>query len=416
MQTNRRGFLRCSLGATALSWLDPTPSLSVAQGDADLGDTVLVVVELSGGNDGLNSVVPYADDEYYRKRPSIGLPASRLHRINDHVGFHPNLKEFQRLLDAGQLSVLQGVGYPEPSGDHEISLRYWQTACPHDAHCQTGWLGRWVDSIKPTEPPAVPAVFVGESRKPFTLNAAQSVIPTLRSAAQWQLESVAGGQAADAAAEWAELATLPRPAAEQVLLRHLQQSTSSAARASERIRQIIERHSRETNSSYPPHSFAKSLDAVAQLIRADVGIRVFCAEFGGDGFGGFDNHANQLGNHCALLRQLAESIGAFVADLQRDGELDRVLLMTFSEFGRTIAENGRRGTDHGSAAPVFLAGGKLRPGLIGDHPQLTEPENGGLPFHTDFRRLYATVLEQWLGFDSRACLGEAFPTLEILQT
>ncbi|MCX7827030.1 MAG: DUF1501 domain-containing protein, partial [Verrucomicrobiae bacterium] len=169
-------------------------------------------------------------------------------------------------------------------------------------------------------------------------------------------------------------------------------------------------------SKYPPFQLAKTLQAIAQLIRADIGIRVFCAELGGGGIGGFDNHAGQAANHGALLRQLSESVAAFVDDLRRDKLLDRVLLMTFSEFGRTLAENGRRGTDHGAAQPIFLVGGRLKAGLIGAHPSLKPYAlDGGAPrVHTDFRRLYAAALDRWLGFDSRAILGQSFEPLDVL--
>jgi uncharacterized protein (DUF1501 family) len=158
------------------------------------------------------------------------------------------------------------------------------------------------------------------------------------------------------------------------------------------------------------------LRTVARLIRADVGIRIFYTELGGQEPGGFDNHANQAENHAALLYQLAESVSAFLLDLKRDNLLDRVLLMTFSEFGRTVKENGRRGTDHGSAAPLFLAGGRLRGGLVGSHPNLTDLENGGQKFHIDFRRVYATVLDRWLGFDSLPILGARFEPLDVLRS
>jgi len=157
------------------------------------------------------------------------------------------------------------------------------------------------------------------------------------------------------------------------------------------------------------------LKIVSQLIRAELGVRIFSTELGGEGPGGFDNHANQRDNHGALLYQLAESVAAFVDDLKRDKLLDRVLLMTFSEFGRTVAENGRHGTGHGSAAPMFLVGGRLQGGLVGAHPNLTELENGGQKFHTDFRRVYATVLDRWLGLDSAAVLGEKFAPLDVLR-
>jgi len=168
-------------------------------------------------------------------------------------------------------------------------------------------------------------------------------------------------------------------------------------------------------SPYPPLQLAQTLRTVAQLIRADVGIRVFLTELGGAGFGGFDNHAGQRDNHAALLHQLSESVTAFVRDLHRDGLLSRVLLMTFSEFGRTVSENGRRGTGHGAAAPAFLAGGKVRGGLVGSHPSLTDLEQDAPKPHTDFRRLYATVLDHWLGFNSEAILGQRFEPLPLLK-
>ena len=197
------------------------------------------------------------------------------------------------------------------------------------------------------------------------------------------------------------------------LLQFLRQSDSDARAKSERVEAVF----KETDGSadYPQSGLARDLRTVAQLIRADIGIRIFFTELGGGGIGGFDNHANQLGNHCALLHQLAESVAAFIYDLKRDKQLDRVLLMTFSEFGRTVKENGRRGTDHGAAAPMFLAGGRVRGGLVGPHPSLTDLDKGALKMHTDFRKVYATVLDRWLGFESAAVLGGRFESLDILE-
>jgi uncharacterized protein (DUF1501 family) len=202
---------------------------------------------------------------------------------------------------------------------------------------------------------------------------------------------------------------------DQPLLDFLRRSTLAACADSRKVEAVARDQAPAGAGEYPRYGLAQKLRTVAQLIRADLGIRIYCPELGGDGFGGFDNHANQRGNHGALLRQLSESVAAFVDDLARDKLLDRVLLMTFSEFGRTVKENGRRGTDHGSAAPVFLAGGKLKGGFTGDHPNLTELENGGQKFHIDFRRVYATVLDAWLGVDSQPVLGERFKPLEVLE-
>jgi len=195
------------------------------------------------------------------------------------------------------------------------------------------------------------------------------------------------------------------------LLRFVQDCRAKAGVNSRRIEAVTKAPG---GAEYPAFRLAGTLRTVAQLIRADVGIRIFFTELGGGGIGGFDNHANQLGNHCSLLGHLSESLAAFVDDLKKDKQLDRVLLMTISEFGRTVKENGRRGTGHGVSAPIFLAGGKLKGGRVGSHPSLTDLDNGAMKFHTDFRRVYATVLDRWLGFESRPVLGKQFESLDIL--
>jgi uncharacterized protein (DUF1501 family) len=169
-------------------------------------------------------------------------------------------------------------------------------------------------------------------------------------------------------------------------------------------------------AEYPGFTLAGQLQIVSQLIQADLGLRILFVELGGGGIGGFDNHANQRDNHAALLREMSESIAAFVADLKQQNQLSRVLLMTFSEFGRTVSENGRRGTDHGAAAPVFLAGGAINGGLFGRHPSLTDLDQDAQKFHTDYRRVYATLLQQWLGYDAAAIIGASYQPLDLLRT
>jgi uncharacterized protein (DUF1501 family) len=198
------------------------------------------------------------------------------------------------------------------------------------------------------------------------------------------------------------------------LLDFVCRASDAARRASRRIESLVRAPSASAAGEYPSFQLAGTLRTVAQLIRADLGIRIFCTELGGQNPGGFDNHAGQRDNHASLLRQLSESVAAFLDDLRRQKLLDRVVLMTFSEFGRTVAENGRRGTDHGAAAPMFLAGGKVRAGLVGGHPSLTDLDNAGLRFHTDFRRVYATLLDRWLGWESQAILGRQYEPLPIV--
>jgi uncharacterized protein (DUF1501 family) len=212
--------------------------------------------------------------------------------------------------------------------------------------------------------------------------------------------------------QWKRAAELPRAEQDNSLTHFLQQCTLNAYTNSRRIEAVIK--TAADTAEYPPFQLAGTLRTVAQLIRADIGIRIFFTELGGGGIGGFDNHANQLGNHCALLHHLSESVAAFIHHLKRDKLLHRVLLMTFSEFGRTVKENGRRGTGHGAAAPIFLAGGKLKGGLLGAHPSLTDLDNGALKFAIDYRRVYATMLDRWLGFKSRTVLDRQFELLDIL--
>jgi uncharacterized protein (DUF1501 family) len=372
-------------------------------------DTVLVVVQLSGGNDGLNTVVPYEDDEYARSRPTLRLPRNTLHKINPLLGFHPRMGAFAELYKEGYLSIVQGVGYPNSDRSHEGAMRVWHTADPGRPSRQTGWLGRAVDSIWSANETDTRAVFVGPISQPFGLNAESAIVPSIHSLRDLTIGQMPGYPKGQSAKK--DAAAFGGVDTDNPLLDFLRRSTLNAHHGSQRI-EAAERAGGTAN--YPSFQLAWSFRTIAQLIRADVGIRIFFTELGGGGIGGFDNHANQLGNHCALLHQLSESVAAFIHDLNRDKLLARVILMTFSEFGRTLKENGRRGTGHGAAAPIFLAGGRLKGGLIGPRPSLTDLDNGGLEFHTDFRRVYATVLDRWLGFESRTVLDEQFEPLDIL--
>jgi uncharacterized protein (DUF1501 family) len=386
-----------SLGPAVPDWL-----LCSAAGADDGRHTILVAIQLTGGNDGLNTVVPYTDDEYGRNRPTLCLPTNELHKIDSLLAFHPRMEAFLRLYKEGWLNIVQGVGCPNPDQDHDRAMRMWHTADPDRPQRQTGWLGRVADNAWSPDKPDVTAAFVGPIHRPFVLNAASAIVPCIRSIEKdFHLEPANRGT----------MAALELDTANP-LLQLVRRSTMNAYANSERVEAAIRASG---SAAYPSFGLAASLRTIAQLIRADLGIRVFVAELGGGGIGGFDNHANQLGNHCALLRELAESVAAFMYDLKRDSLLDRVLLMTYSEFGRTVKENGRRGTDHGAAAPLFLVGGKVKGGLTGPHPSLTDLTHGSLKLQVDFRRVYATVLDRWLGVDSQSLLGARFEPLDVLR-
>jgi len=418
MSHSRRDFLKSSLGASALLSLSGgVPTLlgrsALGAPKQDLGDTVLVVIQLSGGNDGLNTVVPYDDPTYIKKRPTLRLPANEVHKIDSELGFHPRMGAFLRLFKEGHLSVVQGVGYPNSTRDHNGAIRDWNTARPGEADCPTGWVGRTVDHVSATDEAGLSGVFVGPGPRTFSVNAEKAMVPSIGSLQEWRLRTMPGPGGDEAhRRQLIEAAEAPRPDGSPLL--DFVSKSSAGAYAQSRKIEAIARAEASGGASYPSFAAAAKFRTIAQLIKADVGVRIYYSEFGTGGIGGFDNHANQLGNHCAVVHQVAESIAAFVDDMERSKLLDRVLLMTVSEFGRTVTENGRRGTDHGLAAPLFLAGGRLKGGLIGAHPSLTDLEGDAQKFHTDFRRVYATVLDRWLGFDSQAVLGAKYEPVDVL--
>lgn len=341
---------------------------------------ILVAVQLAGGNDGLNTVVPYEDDHYARRRSTLRLTGSQVRRIAPSTGLHPEMPGFERLFKEGRLAIVQAVGYPKMHRDHGAAMRSWQTANPAPAGEETGWLGRAADQAWNPVEGNVPAVFVGAIGQPLTLRARRTVVPSLREAKEWTLTAEVRG---------------PSPA-------------WTAAR---RVSTVLQRG---PAVAYPNYSLAQSLRNVAQLIRADLGVGVYLVEHGGPPPGGYDNHANQAGHHAVLLRELSESIAAFCADLAGDGWLDRVLLMTYSEFGRTVTENGRHGTNHGAAAPVFMVGGRVKGGLHGAPPDLSKLEGDAPVALIDFRSVYATVLEKWLGLPAEPVLGQRFSLLDLV--
>ncbi len=425
MALSRREFLQLSIGSSALvstgaglpCFLARTAAAVDPQSPRD--DTILVVVQLAGGNDGLNTVVPFRDDLYAKNRPTLRLPGEKLHRIDGDFGFHPQLSAFYRLYQEGLLAVLHGVGYPNPNQDHPHAMRVWQSGSTIPDASQTGWLGRAVDRIYPPDSARVPAVYVGQLPRPFTMNAERAIVPWVRSLDQYALrgdESQRRPARPDADVPTnARSSSRPKaaksPSSPDLLLQFVERCALTARATS----QEVEAAAKASTGEYPRFQFAAALRTIAQLIRADLGVRIFYAELGGNEPGGFDTHAGQALNHGALLEQLSESIVALVNDLKRDKLLDRVILMTFSEFGRTVAENGRRGTDHGSAQPLFVVGGKVRGGVIGKHPPLDDLEGNGQRVHTDFRRVYATLLDHWLKIDSQSVLGERLRPVDFLK-
>jgi uncharacterized protein (DUF1501 family) len=412
MPVARRQFLQAALGTGAVAALGPATGHTAPAALPATGERVLIVLQMGGGNDGLNTVVPFRDEVYARSRPTLRLAPATLHKLDDRLGLHPRLRAFKRLYDQGRLTIVQGVGYPNSSRQHPEAMRAWQTGRPDDPHVETGWIGRAVDLVYRPDDGLVPAMFVGASSPPQAVRASKALVPAIQTADQGFLQAASGPTGAALRQGLTQAAQAARPAGNP-LLDYLQKTALAAYADSARIEQVVRADAGATR--YPRFALARTLRQIAHLIRAELGVRVFMTDMAGGNIGGFDNHANQAENHAALLEELSESVAALLDDLDRDGLLDRVLLLTFSEFGRTVAENGRRGTDHGAAAPLFLAGGAVRGGLVGAHPSLSDLEGGSLRAHTDFRSVYATLLDHWLGWDSQAVLGGKYAELPLLR-
>jgi uncharacterized protein (DUF1501 family) len=410
----RREFLKKSLGIVAAASTVPTflsrtafalanPFDSPRVGAAR-DDRILLVVQLGGGNDGLNTVIPFGHDGYYRSRPSLALPKDKIVRLNEEIGLHPNLAPLKDLYDAGKLAVVQGVGYPNPDRSHFRSMEIWQSGIAEGFE-STGWLGRMFDHtcnnahLKEACSPTL-AVSIGETLNP-AIKANNSVGVALRDPEQFYRMTQVYAHSEVAAEEQTANSKTGSP------LDFLRRTAMNAELAADRIRRSI--RSVQSKTEYPADPFAQGLKLIAAMIAGNMDTRVYYISLSG-----FDTHANQAGVHERLLKILGEGLAAFQKDLEALGQADRVLGLTFSEFGRRVAENGSRGTDHGQAAPMFIFGKPVKPGVVGAHPSLENLNDGDLVFHTDFRQVYATVLEKWLGADAAMILGKKFVTLPLV--
>jgi uncharacterized protein (DUF1501 family) len=420
LHTSRRTFLKSSAGSAALVTLGgvvPQVLMNASARAAESrGETVLVVIQLSGGNDGLNTVIPFADDAYRKGRPSLAVGAGQVRKIDDRFGFHPSMEGFSKLLEAGRLGIVQGVGYPNPDRSHFSSMDIWHTARPDlysgrgerdgPGHRVTGWIGRCLDKHPSARADGghgdMPGLHLGAGRLPLALVGDEIRVSSVAALEGFKLED--GGDARVRAA-MQKAASAKRDGADD-LVTFLQRGTVSAMDSSRRVQESLGKY--KTDVKYPESGLARRLKTVAQLIDAGLGTRVYYLDLDG-----FDTHANQAAAHTALLTELSGALSAFVNDLDQHGHGKRVMTMTFSEFGRRVRENASQGTDHGAAAPLFVAGGRVKTGLIGKHPSLTDLDDGDLKHTADFRGVYAAVLEQWLGVPSEPVLGGKFDPVRV---
>ena len=407
MKMQRSSFLMGAASGLALvGSTDHFLARALAQSPLDprLGgdDRVLVVVNFQGGNDGLNTIVPFADPAYYRNRPSLAVTADSVLRLNEQVGFNPKLQPLKDMYDKGMVAVVQSVGYPKPDLSHFRSSEIWQTAAP-DAYLATGWLGRYLDGAGlPTEN-LFNAAALAEQVLPAALVGERVDVPVIPTARGYGLASDRTAVGRDAFHELVASTEVPF---QSPYLARVASIEDHAQRGAQELPKLTAGYTK--SATYPTTSIAQSLALAAQIIGSNLGTRVLYVQHGS-----FDTHTTQRQTQDRLLADFADATSAFYTDLAAHGNDKRVLLMTFSEFGRRVAENGSRGTDHGTAAPVFLIGGGIKGGIIGTHPSLDDLDNGNLRFATDFRGVYATVLEKWLNRPSTPILGGRFPTFPL---
>ncbi len=389
--------MRRALLAAALAWPFTAPRAAAAAGDR-INERILVVFEMSGGNDGLNTVVPYADDIYYRLRPRIGIRPERLRRIDEHFGFNPGMSGFERLYKDGRLAIIHGCGYNQPSFSHFASMAFWHTAAPNSGE-ETGWVGRLADVLHPGADPG------------YVVNIAASQSLAVR--ARRQVPVVFDDpERFVRQAPFEEKGLIDRdtvPAADpNATRRYLHEIAQSARASSARVRDACARY--RTPVDYGLVTL--DLPKVAALISAGMPTRLYYVSYRNNAF---DTHVQQVDSHQRMLTYTSDAIAGFLHDIDRLGRADDVVLMAFSEFGRRVSENANLGTDHGTAGPMFIAGKPVRGGQYGEPPNLAgRTADDNLVHTTDFRRVYATLTNGWLGLqDSVHVLNGRFEPFQI---
>jgi uncharacterized protein (DUF1501 family) len=397
---SRRELLRrstlVSLAPTVPGFLARTVRATEPQPDA----RILVIIQLDGGNDGINTVVPYKDDGYKKNRRDLRLAASELIKLDERAGFGLNaaMQRVDKLFQNGNLAVVHGVGYPNPSRSHFESMAIWQSArLSASVRDGYGWLGRMLDRSKPTSGGAPAAIVLSQTELPLSLRGRRAVATAMTQPDDCTLE-----RDADTRGDGVR-------GASSALTSFVERSALDAYAFAAQMAAMA-REERAT-ANYPSSALAGRLSLVARLIRAGLGSRVYYAIQSG-----YDTHSVQGGRHAELLGELAGALRAFHDDLAAAKLDDRVAVLCFSEFGRRVEENGSSGTDHGTAGPVFLVGSRVRGGLVGRAPSLVDldPE-GDLKMTVDFRRVYASVLEEWMGIPAQSVLGESHVSLPLFE-
>jgi uncharacterized protein (DUF1501 family) len=416
--TTRRDFLKVGLGALPAISLGGTvpmlvPKLAFADGDTPgtpiPKDNILVVVQLSGGNDGLNTIVPHRHDAYKKARPKLALTEG-LHALDDELSLNRGMTAFKRMWDEGKLAIVNGCGYPNPNRSHFESMGIWHAAAT-DGGDGSGWIGHYLDHlVRGTQNKDIannPLLAVNIGREmPMAVISPEVTVPSVSRVEDFGLrfDDRTGYDKAlerEILVELQEMRGSGNPQQE-----YFARQAADAIVSADEIRSVAGKYRPDANYT---GGLGSRLRLIAQLISGNFGTRVFYCETGG-----YDTHANQLQQHENLLRGVADNVEAFFKDLQVKGIDNKVTLMCFSEFGRRVEQNASDGTDHGAAGPMFVAGPNVRGGFHGQHPSLDGLERGDLAFTTDFRSVYASMLQGWLNADASQVLKGDFTPLPLL--
>jgi len=391
---DRRQFLQTSGLISLAPWIPAFLPGTVRAEAAGKDGRILVVIQLDGGNDGLNTVIPFADENYAKYRKELMIKPKNVLKLNDSIGLHPGMTEAAKLFEDGQFTIVQGVGYPNPNRSHFESMGIWHRArLDSRQRDDNGWLGRAVESVARRD--SADSVYIGDEAIPTALKGRRTNAISLE--------------------READMALLTSPTTSKSPLRNDDLTrfvTRTQAQSFAAARQFDESHQYDGSAAtYPTTNLARHLRLVSRLIKLGAGTRIYYASQGG-----YDTHSGQFYPHRELLSEFSGAVGAFLGDLKAAQLADSVVVLAFSEFGRRVQENGSAGTDHGAAGPVFLAGGKVRGGLVGEHPSLSDLDQGDLRMSIDFRSVYATILTDWLGIEAAPVLGGSYATLELFKT
>jgi uncharacterized protein (DUF1501 family) len=398
---NRRRFLQVGSLASAAS-LMPKFLKAFEKGNmVPPGNKVLVVIQLSGGNDGLNTIIPYRNDVYYKMRPALGIKREQALSLTDEWGLHPSFTGLKGLYDDGAMGILNNVGYPNPDRSHFRSMDIWHAASSSQDYWNTGWIGRYLDAQckgcdKPTQAleidDTLSLAMKGEAAKGLAFIDPNRLYNTSNEAYFKELMQHAPQQHHD---EHHNVDYLYKTMAETI---------SSAAYIQQQFKTY------KSKESYPNSPLGRNMKVIAELILSDINTKVYYVSHGS-----FDTHVNQQGQQEKLFKQLDEAVTVFVQDLKKNNRFQDVVVMTFSEFGRRVGQNASGGTDHGTANNMFLLGGGLQQkGLLNEGPDLTDLQDGDLKYKVDFKSVYATLLHKWLSADDQAILKQQYGYLDFI--